>query len=226
MNGVDVFAGGACWIPASNHLSALTRDKYYDWIKLLKDGNQNMIRVWGGGIYEDDAFFDACDEMGILVWQDFCFACGNYPTYQSFRSSVEDEARQNVRRLRNHPSLVIWAGSNEDYQVQERYNLEYNYEDKDPNSWLKTDFPARYYYEYLLPKIVAEEHKNATYHPTSPWGDGKRTDNPTFGDIHQWDSKYIDLFLRSSFYFAFTSPTTIFVTNIYSLAWDNGKISV
>lgn len=84
---------------------------------------------------------------------------------------------------------MIWAGSNEDYQVQERYKLEYNYDDKDPESWLKTDFPARYYYEYLFPKLVAEEHKGAVYHPTSPWGDGKRTDDPTVGDIHQWNSK-------------------------------------
>jgi beta-mannosidase len=135
-------------------------------------------------------FYDACDSYGIIVWQDFCFACGNYPVYSSFLKSVECEARQNVRRLRDHPSLVIWAGSNEDYQVQERYALEYNYEDKNPESWLKTSFPARYYYEYLLPKIVEEEHGEAVaYHPTSPWGDGKNTADPTVGDLHQWNSK-------------------------------------
>ncbi|KAI0162547.1 beta-mannosidase, partial [Pestalotiopsis sp. NC0098] len=196
INNVDVFMGGSCWIPASNYLSKLTKDDYHAWAELLRDGNQNMVRVWGGGVYEDDAFYDACDELGIMVWQDFCFACGNYPTYgpasqdeglYGFRASVEKEARQNLQRLRSHPSLVIWAGSNEDYQVQERYKLEYNYDDKDSESWLKTDFPARYYYEYLFPKIVAEEHKGAVYHPTSPWGDGKRTDDPTVGDIHQWN---------------------------------------
>lgn len=189
INDVDVFVGGSCWIPASNHLSSLTQNDYHDWIQLLRDGNQNMIRVWGGGIYEDDAFYDACDELGVLVWQDFCFACGNYPTYPSFQSSVEEEARQNLRRLRNHPSLVIWAGSNEDYQVQERYKLEYNYDDKDPRSWLKTDFPARFYYEYLFPELVARNHPEAAYHPTSPWGDGKRSDDPAVGDMHQWNSK-------------------------------------
>jgi beta-mannosidase len=200
INGIDIFAGGSCWIPASSHLSALSRDDYYDWVKLLKEGNQNMVRVWGGGIYEDDVFYDTCDEMGILVWQDFCFACGNYPAYPSFRASFEAEARQNLRKLRGHPSLVIWAGSNEDYQVQERYDLEYVYEDKDPDSWLKSNFPARYYYEYLLPKMVAEEHKDAVYHPTSPWGDGKRTDNPTVGDIHQWNSESLNLFGSSEPY--------------------------
>ena len=140
-----------------------------------------------GGIYEHDALFDACDELGILAWQDFAFACASYPTYPTFLNSVEQEARQNMRRLRSHPSLIIWAGSNEDYQVQERYGLEYNYEDKDARSWLKSTFPARYLYEYLLPKIVSEEDPAVAYHPTSPWGDGKNSGDPTVGDKHQWD---------------------------------------
>jgi beta-mannosidase len=189
INGKDVFAGGSCWIPGSNYLSELKKQDYHDWVNILREGNQNMIRVWGGGIYEDEAFYNACDELGVLVWQDFAFACGNYPTYPSYRKSFENEARQNVRKLRNHPSLVIWAGNNEDYQVQERYQLHYNFADKDPESWLKSDFPARYYYEHVLPKIVETEHPEAAYHPSSPWGDGKRTADPSVGDIHQWDSK-------------------------------------
>ncbi|KAJ3580342.1 hypothetical protein NPX13_g220 [Xylaria arbuscula] len=187
INGNDVFCGGSCWIPADSFLSQIPEQRYRDWVKLLYEGNQNMIRVWGGGIYEHDIFYDACDELGIMVWQDFAFACASYPTYKSFLDSVEAEARQNIRRLRSHPSLVIWAGSNEDYQVQERYKLEYNYEDKDPQSWLKSTFPARYTYEYLLPKILSEEDRFAIYHPTSPWGDGKITSDPTVGDKHQWD---------------------------------------
>ncbi|KAI0422464.1 family 2 glycosyl hydrolase [Xylaria grammica] len=187
INGNDVFCGGSCWIPADSFLSQIPEQRYRDWVKLLYDGNQNMVRVWGGGIYEHDTFFDACDELGIMVWQDFAFACASYPTYKSYLDSVEIEARQNIRRLRSHPSLIIWAGSNEDYQVQERYKLEYNYEDKDPQSWLKTSFPARYTYEYFLPKILSEEDRFAIYHPTSPWGDGKPTADPTVGDKHQWD---------------------------------------
>ena len=144
---------------------------------------------FAGGIYEDDAFYDACDEDGILVWQDFAFACGNYPTYPSFMNSVELEARQNLRRLRHHPSLVIWAGSNEDYQVQERYRLDYDYENKDSESWLKLTFPARYIYEYFLPELVKQEDPFMIYHPSSPWGDGKPTADPTVGDIHQWNRK-------------------------------------
>ncbi|KAI8634287.1 glycoside hydrolase family 2 protein [Xylariaceae sp. FL1651] len=187
INGQDIFCGGSCWIPADSFLSQIPEQRYHDWVKLMYEGNQNMVRVWGGGIYEHDAFFDACDEFGIMVWQDFAFACASYPTYKSYLESVEQEARQNIRRLRSHPSLIIWAGNNEDYQVQERYKLEYNYEDKDPESWLKSTFPARYTYEYLLPKIVSEEDPFAIYHPSSPWGDGKRTADPTVGDKHQWD---------------------------------------
>ncbi|KAI0019453.1 family 2 glycosyl hydrolase [Xylariomycetidae sp. FL0641] len=187
INEIDVFCGGSCWIPGDSFLSQIPAERYHAWVKLVRDGNQNMIRIWGGGIYENDALFDACDELGVLVWHDFAFACASYPTYPSFLQSVEEEARQSVRRLRSHPCLVIWAGNNEDYQVQERYKLEYDYSDKDPESWLKTSFPARYTYEHLLPKIVAEEDPVAIYHPSSPWGDGKPTADPTVGDIHQWN---------------------------------------
>jgi beta-mannosidase len=189
INGVDIFCGGSCWIPGDSFLSEITPERYREWIKLLAASSQVMIRVWGGGIYEDDAFFDACDELGILVWHDFAFACGNYPVYASFLESVEREVRQNVRRIRSHPSLVIWAGNNEDYQVLERYKLEYDPESRDPEAWLKTTFPARYTYEYFLPKLLEEEAPGTIYHPGSPWGDRKHSANPSVGDIHQWDSK-------------------------------------
>jgi beta-mannosidase len=189
INNTDIFCGGSCWIPADSFLSELTPQRYRAWIELLAASNQVMIRVWGGGIYEDDAFFDACDEFGILVWQDFAFACGNYPTYPAFLESVELEARQNVRRLRSHPSLVVWAGNNEDYQVLERYKLQYDPDSRDPEAWLKTTFPARYTYEYILPKLLQEEDPGALYHPGSPWGDHKHSADPTVGDIHQWNSK-------------------------------------
>ncbi|KAL0930557.1 glycosyl hydrolase family 2 [Colletotrichum truncatum] len=188
INNVDVFAGGSCWIPGDSFLSTITPQRYRDWVQLLIDSNQIMLRMWGGGVYEATPFLEACDELGVLVWHDFCFACGSYPTYPSFLATVEEEARQNLKRLRGHPSIVIWAGNNEDYQVQERYKLDYNYdEDKDPESWLKSSFPARYLYEYLLPKIVEEESPHTVYHPSSPWGDGKPTADPTVGDIHQWN---------------------------------------
>ncbi|KAH8695804.1 glycoside hydrolase superfamily [Phaeosphaeriaceae sp. PMI808] len=190
VNNIDIFIGGSCWISADSFLTRADAETYRSWVELAAKGNQTMLRVWGGGIYEADAFYNAADELGILVWQDFMFACANYPAHEKYLKSVEEEARQNIRRLRHHPSLVIWAGNNEDYQIVERYGLEYDAENKDPQSWLKTNFPARYIYEHLLPTITNEESPNAIYHPSSPFGNGKSTTlivDPTVGDIHQWN---------------------------------------
>lgn len=190
INDVDIFIGGSCWIPADSFLTRTSNETYRSWVKLAAEGNQNMLRVWGGGIYEADAFFEAADELGIMIWQDFMFACASYPAYPEYLASVEEEARQNVRRLRHHPSLVIWAGNNEDYQLIERYELDYNFENKDPEAWLKTDFPARYIYEYLLPNVIETECPDIPYHPSSPFGNGNSTTlkvDPTVGDVHQWE---------------------------------------
>ncbi|KAL4924511.1 glycoside hydrolase family 2 protein [Aspergillus undulatus] len=187
INGVDIFCGGSCWIPADCLLPDISAERYWKWVQLMAEGGQMMVRVWGGGIYEDDAFYKACDQLGVLVWQDFMFGCGNYPAWPELRDSIQQEAVFNVRRLRHHPSVVIYVGNNEDYQVQEQAGLTYSYEDKSPESWLKTDFPARYIYEKLLPEVVAEMSPGTFYHPGSPWGDGKVTADPTVGDIHQWN---------------------------------------
>lgn len=192
VNNIDMFIGGSCWIPADSFLSQIPAQRYRDWMSLLADGNQNMIRVWGGGIYEHPALYEACDELGILVWQDFMFACASYPTYPEFLSSIEKEATQALRRLRYHPSIILWCGNNEDYQIQERYNLDYDPSDADPESWLKSSFPARYIYEHLLPQLVMQETKPSSviYRPSSPFGNGTSTTlkvDPTVGDIHQWN---------------------------------------
>lgn len=165
INGVDVFCGGSCWIPADSFTPRITAERYRSWLQTMVDGYQVMIRyvycsmcvriatdaayrVWGGGIWEEDIFYDTCDELGILVWQDFMFGCGNYPAaIKEFRDSVEAECVAQVKRIRHHPSIVIYAGNNEDYQVQEQCGLTYDYPDKNTENWLKTDFPARYIYE-------------------------------------------------------------------------------
>jgi beta-mannosidase len=187
INNVDIFCGGSCWIPAHSHLPSLDPDKYRAWLQLMIDGNQVMTRVWGGGIYEDNAFYDICDELGILVWQDFMFACGVYPVWPTFSDSIQAEAENNIRRLRHHPSIVIWAGNNEDYQVQEQCHLDYDYDDKNPESWLKSNFPARYYYEHLLPLIMEKETPGTQYWPGSPFSNGKPSDDLNIGDVHQWN---------------------------------------
>jgi beta-mannosidase len=186
INNLPIFCGGSDWIPADNFIPRISKEKYYDWIKLLKDGNQFMIRVWGGGIFEEQAFYDACDEYGILVWQDFMFGCGNYPAFPEYLALVKTEAEENVKLLRHHPSIVIWAGNNEDYQYAEQNKLTYDFENKDTESWLKTNFPARYIYEKILPDACKKLVPDTYYHPGSPWG-GKDTTDPTIGDMHQWN---------------------------------------
>lgn len=183
VNNIPIYCGGSDWIPADNFLPRISRQRYYDWVKLVADGHQLMIRVWGGGIYEDQAFYDACDEYGILVWQDFMFGCGNYPAHPEMLKSIKREAEENVKLLRHHPSIVIWAGNNEDYQYQESSGLTYDYENKDADSWLKTDFPARYIYEKVLADVCAELIPATYYHFGSPWGAGRPTSDPTVGYV-------------------------------------------
>ncbi|RDX53645.1 glycoside hydrolase family 2 protein [Lentinus brumalis] len=186
INNIRIFCGGSNWIPADSFLTRLTTEKYRQWLQLLVDGNQNMVRIWGGGIYEADAFYDICDELGILVWQDFMFGCGQYPAYDSFTKSVEVEAEQNVKRLRHHPSIVIFAGNNEDYQLAESSKLELDYSDE-KSDFRKTNFPARYIYERLLPSVV-ERLCDISYHRSSPYsGFGKETTDKRYGDLHQWN---------------------------------------
>ena len=188
INNIPIFCGGSDWIPADNFVPRITSKKYRDWMKLAVEGNQILVRVWGGGVFEDQTFYETCDELGVLVWQDFLFGCGNYPANDEFLGLVRREAIANVKLLRHHPSIVIWAGNNEDYQYQESENLEYDPENHDAESWLKTTFPARYIYEKILVDVTQELVPDTYYHFGSPFG-GKNTRDPTVGDIHQWNGK-------------------------------------
>ncbi len=123
INNTPIFCGGANWIPADSFGPRVTAEKYRRWLELAAEGNMTMLRVWGGGYYEEDVFYDLCDELGLLVWQDFMFACGLYPAPQWMQTSVRAEAIANVRRLRHHPSIVIWAGNNEDYLLARSVNV-------------------------------------------------------------------------------------------------------
>lgn len=207
VNNTPIFCGGSNWIPADSFLSRVTRETLHTLLKtlLLERGNQNMVRIWGGGVYESEDFYDICDEEGILVWQDICLACGDYPAnLDSFVDSISKEVRQNLDRLKWHPSLVIVVGNNEDYQVADE---ELGYEQGQPeDKWRGSKFPARWLYEKIFPDIVREVCNNGcgegigdsggegngssgvVYWPGSPWGGEDSTDR-TIGDIHQWDSK-------------------------------------
>ncbi|KAF8528704.1 glycoside hydrolase family 2 protein [Gautieria morchelliformis] len=186
INNIRIFAGGSNWIPGDSFLTTLSPNVYRSWLKLLVDGNQLMVRVWGGGIYEADVFYETCDKLGILVWQDFMFGCGQYPAYDDFLNQVTEEAEANVKRLRRHPSVVILAGNNEDYQIAESLHLELDYSDE-TSDFRKTNFPARHIYERLLPDITSRL-SDIHYHRGSPYsGYGKVTTDRTVGDIHQWN---------------------------------------
>ena len=119
VNNIPIFCGGSNWIPADSFTQSIGRKRYHDWVQMAVEGNQVMLRAWGGGIFEEQDFYEACDEMGILLWQDFLFACGNYPAHEAFLDLVKREAVENIKLLRHHPSIVIWSGNNEDYQYRE-----------------------------------------------------------------------------------------------------------
>ncbi|TVY48627.1 Beta-mannosidase B [Lachnellula occidentalis] len=146
----------------------MSAKRHRDWLELAKSGNQAMIRVWGG------------------VWQDFLFACGNYPAEKGFLEEVKIEAEQQVKRVGHHTSLAIWAGNNEDYMVAERWGWVYDPEDNNPESWEKTDFPARTIYEIALPEICERLAGDVPYWRSSPYG-GKTSKDKTIGDVHIWN---------------------------------------
>ena len=180
VNGVKIFAMGADYIPEDNILSRVTIHRTR---KLLTDAawaNHNCIRVWGGGYYPDDFFFDICDELGLIVWQDFMFACASYELDDDFERNVSKEIVDNVRRIRHHACLGLWCGNNE----METQTLD--------GVW-KTTAKQKYdyikLYEYIIPKILREEDPAAFYWPSSP-SSGGNYDNPwdeDRGDTHYWD---------------------------------------
>jgi beta-mannosidase len=182
VNGIPMLMGGANWIPDDLMLTRVTRKRYAQRIAQVKAANMQMLRVWGGGIYEDDAFYELCDEAGILVWQDFMFGCGIYPAHAEFIKSVRLEAIANIKRLRHHPCLAIWTGNNEDYPLafgQGLYKTDLSPEEN-------PEMPARVIYERLLPELLQELDPGRYYQPGSPFY-GKFPDDPTIADRHTWD---------------------------------------
>ncbi|HIQ05795.1 MAG TPA: glycoside hydrolase family 2 protein [Anaerolineae bacterium] len=178
LNGVPIFARGADWIPADSFVAQVDEARYRDLLALAVEANMNMLRVWGGGIYEKPAFYRLCDELGILIWQDFMFSCALYPDFDpEFYVEVEREAEAVVRRLRNHPSLALWCGNNENDWID------------DMVFWNQPgrDFPGKRIYHELLPRIVAELDGTRLYWPSSPYG-GNDHNDAAVGDRHNWQT--------------------------------------
>ncbi|OKI19885.1 glycoside hydrolase family 2 protein [Streptomyces sp. CB03911] len=180
VNGERLFVRGVNWIPDDTLITRVTPERYRERLTQATEANIDLIRIWGGGIYEDEAFYDTCDELGLLVWQDFLFACAAYPEEQPLRGEVEAEARENVVRLMPHPSLVLWNGNNE--------NL-WGFRDWGWEPELAGDSWGEGYYLGLLPRIVAELDPTRAYSAGSPWSGSwdHHPNDPDHGTHHSWE---------------------------------------
>ena len=180
VNGVDVFAMGADYIPEDNLLPRVNPERTRRLLEDAKAANMNCVRVWGGGYYPDDFFYDICDELGLLVWQDFMFACAVYNLTEDFEENIKAEFVDNIRRLRHHASLALWCGNNEMEQFVAQ------------GEWVsslrqKADYIKMY--EYIIPKILKVEDPQTFYWPASPSSGGSfdEPQDPNRGDVHYWD---------------------------------------
>lgn len=179
VNGRPIFAKGANWIPAHAFVTTLGREDYARDLRSAALAHMNMIRVWGGGIYESEYFYDLCDELGLLVWQDFMFACAVYPGDARFVKSVREEATQQVRRLRHRACLALWCGNNEIEQL----NVQRLQATK-----AKAEYAA--VFERALPDVVAAHDGVTAYWQSSqhrPDGDNGHAAGERHGDTHYWD---------------------------------------
>lgn len=207
INGICIFAMGADYIPEDHLIGRTTKEKTRRLLEDSKEANFNTIRVWGGGYYPEDWFFDICDELGLIVWQDFMFACAVYELTQDFKENIRREFIDNVKRIRHHASLGLWCGNNEMEQfVSERHH------------WVTKPSEIRDYiimYEQLIPEVLAKYDPQTFYWPASPSSGGSfdEPNDPNRGDVHYWQvwhgnrpfSEYRNYFFRYASEFGFQS---------------------
>ena len=182
VNGTPIFCKGGDWIPSDSIYARVSDHKYEVLIKEAVDANFNALRIWGGGMYEKDVFYELCDKHGILLWHDFMFACSTYPDHrESFREEVRKEMEYQTKRLRNHPCMGIWCGNNEDHEIF--------FQDEDHKGW-GLDYSREKQYGLYISNIIAKEaiHNNCPeipYWNSSPYG-GQLPFEQTAGDVHYW----------------------------------------
>ena len=179
VNGVKIFAMGADYIPEDNILSRVTPQRTRKLLEQCVAANFNCVRVWGGGYYPSDEFYDICDELGLVVWQDFMFACAVYNLTEDFAHNIRAEVIDNVKRLRHHASLGLWCGNNE----MEMF--------VDQGEWVRTIKQKADYirmYEYLIPEVLRKLDPDTFYWPASPSSGGgfDEPNDPARGDVHYW----------------------------------------
>ena len=188
VNGIPMFAKGANYIPQDALLPNVTTERYQTLFRDMKEANMNMVRIWGGGTYENNLFYDLADENGILVWQDFMFACTPYPSDPTFLKRVEAEAVYNIRRLRNHASLAMWCGNNEILEALKYWGFEKKFT---PEVYQGLMHGYDKLFRELLPSMVKEFDSDRFYVHSSPylanWG---RPESWGTGDSHNWGVWY------------------------------------
>ncbi|HRR06362.1 MAG TPA: hypothetical protein P5105_03680, partial [Victivallales bacterium] len=232
VNGIAIFAKGNNWIPGDSFDCRFTNEKLEWLLKSAKNAHNNMIRVWGGGIYERDRFYELCDELGLLVWQDFMFACNLYPVDKDFLKSVETEITQNLRRLQHHACIAIWCGNNE---CEEAIRWKTNSPEK---SHLQFTALAEYDQLYVttIHPIVEKEDPDRLYWPSSPSNGLRIYGNPqdqSRGDAHFWQvwhggkpyTDYINNKPRFSSEFGFQSFAASELLDKYTLPQDRNITS-
>ena len=178
LNGVPTFSRGSNWVPPSTLRGSVSPERVRQMIEIARRGEMTMLRIWGGGAYEQDEFYDACDELGVLVWQDFMFACLDYPSEdRDLQDEVAREADYQVRRLRNHASLALWCGNNEVHGIHRAYQG-----NADPGGW------GWHFFHGTLPDAVSRQSPGVLYWPGSPWATEQQDINGVRdGDRHAWE---------------------------------------
>jgi len=180
LNGMEICARGSNWVPVSNFPGIEKDDVYIRLLTMARDAGMNMLCIWGGGIYEKDIFYNMCDQLGILVWQYFMFACGEYPDFDSeFVTSVHDEIEKVVIRLRNHPSIAIWVGNVEGSMISEKIGLN--------RALYGTNL-----FETDIPEWLGKLDDTRFYMPSSPFF-GEKSNSMEAGDRHNWDVWFSDI---------------------------------
>lgn len=226
VNGVKIFSMGGDYIPEDNVLSRTGKDRTERLLRDCVAANYNSIRVWGGGHYPSDWFYDLCDELGLVVWQDFMFACAIYELTPDFAENIRREIFDNVRRLRHHASLGLWCGNNEmEWQV-------------DDHIWDCTPKQRADYirmYEYLIPKTLREVDPDTFYWPASPSSGGgfDNPNDPNRGDVHYWEvwhgnkpfPEYRKFFFRYASEFGFQSFPCLKTIETFTLPEDRNIFS-
>lgn len=182
VNGIPVFMKGANYIPLDMFVTRPTEKEYENVIDQALAANMNMLRVWGGGFYENDIFYNLCDKKGILLWHDFMFACNLYPGDEQFLNNVKEEVTENIKRLRNHPSIALWCGNNENYVGWKDWGWVERFT-KAESAKVWNDYEK--VFQHLIPDLITKYDSSRSYWPSSPlyaYGYPVNTD----GDVHYW----------------------------------------